>query len=96
MEAFSDALLVKATEAYDTPLYLYDLDMMAAQVAALKEVLPGATLLFAVKANPNGAVLSTLASLGLGAEVITLGELERAVRASISPEHILLGGSTLR
>ena len=92
MEAFSDALLVKAAEAYDTPLYLYDLDIVVAQVAALKKVLPGATLLYAVKANPSGAVLSTLASLGLGAEVITLGELERAVRAGISPEHILLGG----
>ena len=87
-----DALLNRAAETYGTPLYLYDLGKVTAQVAALREVLPHATLLYAVKANPNHAVLETLASLGLGAEVITLGELVRAVRAGIPPEQIFLGG----
>ena len=88
----TDALLVDAAEKYGTPLYLYDLDKVAAQVAALRKVLPDATLLYAVKANPNGAVLKTLADLGLGAEVITPGELVRAVRSGILPERVLLGG----
>lgn len=92
MAPFSDSLLAEAAAAYGTPLYLYDLDEVAAQVAALSTVLPDATLFYAVKANPNGAVLTTLAKLGLGAEVITLGELERAVRAGIPAERILLGG----
>ena len=87
-----DALLNRAAETYGTPLYLYDLDKVSAQVGALREVLPQATLLYAVKANPNHAVLKTLAGLGLGAEVITLGELERAVRAGISLKQVLLGG----
>ncbi|CAN5831676.1 diaminopimelate decarboxylase [soil metagenome] len=92
MTALSDTLLTQAAETFGTPLYLYNLDKVVAQVAALRDVLPDATLLYAVKANPNGAVLKTLAALSLGAEVITLGELARAVRAGIPPKRILLGG----
>lgn len=86
------ALLHGLAERYGTPLYVYDLDAVAARVAALREALPEAGLRYAVKANPNGALLRRLADLGVGAEVITLGELERAHRAGIDPAQLLVGG----
>ena len=58
----------------------------------MREAFPRADLYYAVKANPCGAVLRHLTSHNLGAEVITLGELERALRAGFQPEHLLLGG----
>ena len=92
MSDVSDTLLQEIAGQYGTPTYIYDLDTVTRQVGSLRRSLPDATLLYAVKANPNGAVLRHLANLELGAEVITLGELERAVRAGIASERILLGG----
>ena len=88
----NDNLLFDVAERYGTPTYLYDLDVVSQQVETLRAALPDARLLYAVKANPNGAVLRHLAALGLGAEVITLGELERSLRAGVPPDEVLLGG----
>ena len=90
--AFDDALLERIAEQHGTPTYVYDLDAVSEQVATLQRALPEARLFYAVKANPAGAVLRHLAALGVGAEVITLGELERALRAGIPAEKLLLGG----
>lgn len=87
-----DAALRAVAEEFGTPVYLYDLDAVSAQVGRLRRAFPDAELFYAVKANPCGAVLRHLAELGLGAEVITEGELARALRAGFSPERILLGG----
>ena len=90
--AETDAHFGDAATRFGTPLYLYDLDIITRQVARVRQAFPNAELFFAVKANPCGAVLRHLAQLGLGAEVISEGELVRALRTGISPEHILLGG----
>lgn len=87
-----DATLDAAARQFGTPLYLYDLDTVRAQVARLRRAFPTATPLYAVKANPCGAVLRELARLGLGAEVISAGELARALRAGFRAGDILLGG----
>lgn len=87
-----DAILHAAAQRFGTPLYLYDLDTLRSQVARLRRTFPAATPLYAVKANPCGAVLRELARLGLGAEVISAGELARALRAGIDAQNILLGG----
>lgn len=88
----NDLILQKIAETYGTPTYVYDLGTMSAKVQHLRQVLPNANLLYAVKANPSGAILRHLASHGVGAEVITLGELERASRAGIVKEKIILSG----
>jgi diaminopimelate decarboxylase len=87
-----DATLRAVAERFGTPVYVYDLDTIRARVEQLRRALPDADLFYAVKANPCGAVLRHLAGLGLGAEVITEGELARALRAGIPAERILLGG----
>ncbi len=92
MSTAADAQLANAADRFGTPLYIYDLDVITYQVAQVRTAFPAAELFFAVKANPCGAVLRHLAKLGLGAEVISEGELARSLRAGIEPERILLGG----
>jgi diaminopimelate decarboxylase len=80
-------------ERFGTPLYVYDLDVIDSQVAALQAVLPPiAELAYAVKANPALAVVAHLGGLGLGADVASAGELAAALRAGIPAERIVMTG----
>jgi diaminopimelate decarboxylase len=87
-----DRLLSDIAERFGTPTYVYDLGEVSRQLGRLKLALPGALIYYAVKANPAGAVMGHLARQGLGAEVITLGELARALRAGFPAERVILGG----
>lgn len=87
-----DAVLEEAARRFGTPTYVYDLTRVSAQTERLRVAFPGAEVRYAVKANANGALLRHLAGLGVGAEALTLGELERALRAGFAPERVLLGG----
>jgi diaminopimelate decarboxylase len=78
-----------------TPVYVYSTAGMQGQARALKTALAplGDPLIaFAVKANPNAAVLATLASEGLGADVVSGGEYRRARAAGIAAEKIVFSG----
>lgn len=88
----ADTILQIAAERYGTPLYLYDLGEVARRVRVLRSALPDARLRYAVKANPAKVVLARLASMSVGAEVITVGELARAVRAGVPGQDVLVGG----
>ena len=90
--AVPDATLEAIAEKFGTPTYVYDLGAVDARLQALRAALPEARLHYAAKANPCGAVLRHLAGRGLGAEVITEGEVARALAAGFPPEKILLGG----
>jgi diaminopimelate decarboxylase len=80
-------------ERFGTPLYAYDLDVVTRQVAGLRSVLPASfDLAYAVKANPNLAVLRHLAGLGLGADVASGGELRHALRAGFAGDRIVFTG----
>lgn len=87
-----DSLLTRIANEVGTPTYVYDLDKVTEQLKILTTALPEATVFYAAKANPCAAVLRHLATQDVGAEVISLGELERVVRAGIAPERIVLGG----
>lgn len=81
--------------AVGTPVYIYSTATLARHVtvfrAALHE-LRDPLVAFAVKANPNAAVLATLAKLGLGADVVSGGELLRALAAGIPADRIVFSG----
>lgn len=78
---------------FGTPLYVYDLDVIDRQVAALRAALPpNAELAYAVKANPALAIVAHLGALGLGADVASGGELATALRAGIPAERIVMTG----
>jgi diaminopimelate decarboxylase len=80
-------------ERFGTPAYVYDLDVVGRQVETLRAALPARfDLAYAVKANPNLAVLRHLAAMGLGADVASGGELRHVLRAGFDPAHVVMTG----
>lgn len=80
-------------ERFGTPFYAYDLDVITRQVEALRSVLPTSfDLAYAVKANPNRAVLRHLAGLGLGADVASGGELRHVLRTGFRADRVVFTG----
>jgi diaminopimelate decarboxylase len=78
---------------FGTPLYVYALDVVDRQVAALREILPPVfDLAYAVKANPSLGIVAHLGGLGLGADVASTGELATALRAGIDPAVVVFTG----
>jgi len=92
-----DVALTLIAEAVGTPVYVYSTATIERHVQVFRDALAGAgdgapLIAFAVKANPNGAVLTTLARLGLGADVVSGGELARALHAGIPAEKVVFSG----
>jgi diaminopimelate decarboxylase len=90
-----DVPLAAVADAVGTPVYVYSTATLARHVAVFREALSGLgdpLIAFAVKANPNGAVLATLARAGLGADVVSGGELARALHAGVRPADIVFSG----
>lgn len=81
-------------ERFGTPLYLYSMDFIQERVRALLEAFGPADpiLAYSVKANGNLALLSRMAALGAGADIVSAGELFRALKAGVSPGKILFAG----
>ena len=77
-----------------TPLYAYSAPAIRARVRALREALAGldAGIRYAVKANGNGAILRLLAEEGAGADIVSGGELQRALGAGIAAADIVFSG----
>jgi diaminopimelate decarboxylase len=82
-------------EAVGTPVYVYSTATMTRHVRVFREAMASLAdplIAFAVKANPNAAVLATLAREGLGADVVSAGELIRARTAGIAADRIVFSG----
>ena len=79
---------------YHTPLYIYDLDHMSTQFEALKEAFKGrkSIMAYAVKANSNLSVVKHFASLGAGADCVSIGEVRRALMAGIPKYKVIFSG----
>jgi len=79
---------------YGTPLYIYDFDSIRQRVRAFQEAFSGTDLLLAysVKANGNLALLNRLGAMGTGADIVSGGELYRALKAGIEPGKIVFAG----
>jgi len=77
-----------------TPFYVYSSATLRRHVRVVREAFEGLDLLmaYAMKANSNQAVLKLMASEGCGADVVSLGELERALAAGIAPAKIVFSG----
>jgi len=87
-------LLEAIADAVGTPTYVYSASAIEGGYRAYDEALAGLPHLvcYAVKANMNLAVLRLLADLGAGADVVSGGELYRALRAGIEPRRIVFAG----
>lgn len=81
-------------EEIGTPFYVYSEATFRRHMQVFKEAFAGTNALvaYAVKANPNMAVLKVLASEGAGADVVSGGELRRALEAGIAPKKIVFSG----
>lgn len=77
-----------------TPVYIYNADAIRTRFRELAAAFAGThhRIYFAVKANSNLAVLGLLAELGAGADIVSAGELQRALRAGIPADRIVFSG----
>ncbi len=76
-----------------TPFYCYSTAALTQNYRHFAAALPkNALIAFSVKANGNVAVLKTLARLGAGADVVSAGELKKALAAGIPGSHIVFSG----
>jgi len=86
--------LKSLVKKYDTPLYIYDFNAISDRYRGLKEAFEGKKSLisYAIKANSNLAVIRTLAQEGAGADCVSIGEVNRALKAGIKPYKIIFSG----
>src|SRR5215471_18986784 len=77
-----------------TPFYCYSSATLERHFRVFTEAFSGEKVLvcYAMKANSNQSVLRTLAKLGAGADVVSGGELKRALAAGIPPQRIVFSG----
>lgn len=80
-------------EQAGTPLYVYSSAALEQNYRAIAAAFPTDTLIaYSVKANGNLAVLKTLSRLGAGADVVSAGELKKALAAGIPARNIVFSG----
>jgi diaminopimelate decarboxylase len=81
-------------ESVGTPLYCYSTATLERHYRVFAEAFSGrdALVCYAMKANSNQAVLSTLARLGAGMDIVSGGELRRALAAGVPGERIVFSG----
>jgi diaminopimelate decarboxylase len=87
--------LAEIAATVGTPVYVYSTATMLRHVNAMREALAGIEnplIAYAVKANPNSAVIATLAKAGLGADVVSAGEYRRARAAGAPADKIVFSG----
>ena len=91
---FDPALLRAIAERVGTPAYVYSVNLIRAQYHALDDALQGSRhrICYSVKANGNLGVLRVLQSLGAGADIVSVGELRRALAAGFDPDAIVFSG----
>ena len=91
----AEGLLLSAIAAeVGTPFYCYSLAGLTRNYRALETALAGlpATICYALKANSNQAVIAAFAGLGAGADVVSGGELQRALAAGVPAGRIVFSG----
>jgi diaminopimelate decarboxylase len=90
-----DVPLTAIADAVGTPVYVYSRATLTRHARVFREALsalPRVHVAFAVKSNPNLAVLKLLGREGFGADVVSGGEMERALAAGIPAEGVVFSG----
>ncbi len=89
-----DVALPEIAESVGTPTYVYSHTALEKAYRELDEAFSGLDHLvcYAVKANGNLAVLRALASFGAGADIVSGGELYRAMKAGFDPKKVVFAG----
>ena len=89
-----DVPLTRIANQVGTPVYVYSTATLERHYRVFEDAFSGLDILicYAVKANSNLAVLRTLGQLGAGADVVSMGELMRAIKSGIPAERIVFSG----
>ena len=89
-----DVPVSEIAKTVGTPFYCYSTATLERHYRVFSEAFQGvdAMVCYAMKANSNQAVLKTLGRLGAGVDVVSLGELTRALAAGIPAERIMFSG----
>jgi diaminopimelate decarboxylase len=94
-ELFAEDVAVKTlAEKYGTPLYVYSYHTLLRHFRAYSDAFNDYPhiICFALKANPNISILRLFAKNGGGADIVSGGELYKALRAGIPPQKIVYAG----
>ena len=89
-----DVALADIAAETGTPFYCYSTAALTRNYLGFADAFAGrdALVAYSVKANGNRAVIATLARLGAGADVVSEGEIRRALAAGIAPQDIVFSG----
>ena len=91
LEGFKPEMLEKK---FSTPLYCYSQKKIKENILHFKKNFKkiNPLICFSVKANPNKVLLMEIGRLGLGADVVSIGEMIRALKSGIKPNKIVFSG----
>src|ERR1043165_7481687 len=82
-----------ATARPEGPCLVVDLDVVRENYLAFARALPETRIFYAVKANPEPAILSLLAELGSNFDTASVTEIEMALAAGATPDRISFGNT---
>ena len=84
----------KLSKKFETPFYCYSTSTIIEKFREFEKPFKylDTIICYAVKANPNIAILKILSKLGAGAEVVSEGELRRSLKANIPAKKIVFSG----
>lgn len=90
---FSGVNINSITDKIGTPLFIYDAETIKEKYNYLRSNLPKEIdIFYAMKANPNIAIIKQLVDLGTGVEVASEGELYACQKIGVNPKNIVFGG----
>ena len=87
--------LTRIAEDVGTPVYVYSRATLERHAQVFRDGIAPvgkSHIAFAIKSNPNRAVLRVLAKQGYGADVVSGGEISRAIAAGMRPEDVVFSG----
>ena len=89
-----DVSIRELVQEFDTPLYIYSAKTLRRHYEAFDSAFEGINHMtcFSVKANSNICVLKLLGQMGAGVDIVSGGELFRALKAGIDPQKIVYSG----
>ncbi len=86
--------LARIAERFGTPCYVYSRALLESNFRAFDSALEGLPhrIFYALKANPNLAVLNVFARMGSGFDIVSGGELARVIAAGGDPTNVVFSG----
>ena len=92
--SFDNKLIDSIAKKYGTPLYCYSFEKIKKNITSFKKNFKSFSPLicFAVKSNTNIKILKEIKKFNIGADVVSIGELMKALKAGIKPKKIVFSG----